>query len=99
MSQQTFPTEEPATQRERRRGDPKHHARHDQHRDAGREGGQDRGGTEGTGTDQQQTSAPDAVAQRAHRDQKAGQHEAIAVGDPEELRAARVQVRRQPRQR
>ena len=48
--------------------------------------------------DQQQPPAADAVAQRAHRDQQAGDQEAVDVDDPEQLRAARPQVRAQRRQ-
>ena len=42
--------------------------------------------------DQEQSAAADPVAQRAHRDQKAGDEEAVDVHDPEQLGAARAQV-------
>ena len=46
------------------------------------------------GADQQQPAAADAVAQRAHRDQRAGDQEAVDVDDPEQLRARSASGRR-----
>ena len=46
------------------------------------------------GADEQQLAAADAVAERAHRDEEARDHEAVDVDDPEQLRAARLQVGR-----
>ena len=45
------------------------------------------------GADQQHPAPPDPVAERAHRDQEAGDHEAVDVDDPEQLDAARPEVR------
>ena len=39
---------------------------------------------------EQQPAAADPVAQRAHRDQQAGDQEAVDVDDPQQLRAARA---------
>jgi hypothetical protein len=47
---------------------------------------------EGRGADQEQAAAPDAVAERAHRDQEPGQEEAVDVGDPQQLRARGVEI-------
>src|SRR5690606_21710338 len=40
---------------------------------------------------EQQPPAPDAVAEGAHRDQRPGDEEAVDVGDPQQLGAARAQ--------
>ena len=50
---------------------------------------------EGGGADQQQPAAADPVAERAHRDQQPGDQEAVDVDDPQQLRAARLEVRAQ----
>ena len=39
---------------------------------------------------EQQLAAADAVAERAHRDEQAGDEEAVDVDDPQQLRAATV---------
>ncbi len=57
-------------------------ARDDQHLGAGRVGGEDRGDAERRGADEQHLAAPDPVAERAHGDQRAGDHEAVDVDDP-----------------
>jgi hypothetical protein len=49
--------------------------------------------------DQEQAPAADPVAERAHRDQRAGDHESIDVDDPQELRAARLQIGAEVRHR
>ena len=63
----------------------------------GRERGQDRCKAERNGADQKQLAPADAVAERAHGDQRAGNHEAVDVDDPEQLRRRRLQVRRDVR--
>jgi hypothetical protein len=78
--------------RQRRPGDSEHRARGDQHLRARRERRDDRGGAERAGADQEQPTAADPVAQRPHRDQEAGNEEAVDVDDPEQLGAARPQV-------
>ena len=50
---------------------------------------------EGSGPDEEQPAAADTVAERAHRDQEAGQHEAVDVGDPEKLGARGLEIRGQ----
>ena len=57
--------------------------------------GEHRGEAERGGADQQQPAATDPVAQRAHGDQRAGDQEAVDVDDPEQLGAARLEVRAQ----
>ena len=49
--------------------------------------------------EQQQPAPADAVAQRAHRDQEARDHEAVDVDDPQQLRARRLQLGADGRQR
>ena len=44
------------------------------------------------GTDEEQLATADPVAERAHRDEEARDHEAVDVDDPEQLGAARLQV-------
>src|SRR5438093_613462 len=44
---------------------------------------------------QEKPAAADAIAQRAHRDQRSGDQEAVDVHDPQELRAAGLQRRTQ----
>ena len=58
-----------------------------------------RGEAERAGADQEQAAAADPVAQRPHRDQQPGDQEAVDVHDPQQLRAARLQVLAQRRQR
>ena len=64
-----------------------------------RERSEQRQHAEGAGADEQQLAAADAVAERAHRHEEARDHEAVDVDDPEELRAARVEVGRERRHR
>ena len=71
----------------------------DQHRRARREGGEHRGDAERRRADQQQPPPADAVAERAHRDEAAGDQEAVDVDDPEQLGGARVQVGAERRER
>ena len=59
-----------------------------------RVGGEHRGRAERGGADQQQPAAADPVAERAHRDQQAGEDEAVDVEDPQLLGGARLQVAR-----
>ena len=56
------------------------------------ERGEDRGAAECRGADEQHPPPPDPVAERAHRDEEAGDHEAVDVEDPEQLHAARPEV-------
>ena len=72
---------------------------HDEHLDAGREGGEDRRDSEGGRADEKKATTADPVAERAHRDQGAGHQEAVDVGDPEQLRARRLELRGQRRHR
>ena len=65
----------------------------DQHLGARRERGEHRRDAERRGADQQQAAAADPVAERAHRDQRPGDEEPVDVDDPQQLRAARLQVR------
>jgi len=55
--------------------------------------------TEGGRTDQQQPATADQIAHRPHREQKPGDHEPVEVDDPQQLRAARLQVGAHLRQR
>ncbi len=64
-------------------GEPLQRARDDQHLGAGREGGEDRRDAEGGRADEQHPAAADAVAERAHGDQRAGDHEPVDVDDPQ----------------
>ena len=96
--------EEPADQGQRRRRD--HRARQseqragrDQQPGAGRERGQDGEAGERRGADHQHAARADAVAERAHRDQRARDHEPVDVDDPQQLRAARLEVGADRRQR
>ena len=66
----------------------------DQHLGAGRERGEHRGRAERRSADQQQLAAADAVAERAHGDQGAGDQEAVDVDDPQQLGAAWASGRR-----
>ena len=52
-----------------------------------RERREHRRGAERRGADQQEPPPADAVAERAHRDERAGDEEAVDVDDPEQLRA------------
>ena len=78
---------------------PEERAGGDQHLGARRERAEQRREAEGDGADQQQAPAADPVAERAHRDQRAGDHEAVDVDDPEQLGAGRLQVLAQGRHR
>ena len=71
---------------------PEQRAADDEHLGAGAEGGEDRDGAEPGRTDQEQLAAADAVAERAHRDEPAGDHEAVDVDDPQQLGARRLEV-------
>ena len=77
---------------DRRAGDPEQRTADDQHLRAERDGGQDRDQAERGGTDQEQLATSDAIAERAHRHQEPGDREPVDVDDPQELRAARVEV-------
>ena len=78
--------------RDRRARDAQERAAGDQHLGRGGEGREDRGKAEGPGAHQEHPSPPDPVAERAHGDQEARDHEPVDVEDPEELDAARPQV-------
>jgi hypothetical protein len=69
----------------------------DQHPGAGRERRGSRGGAEGGSADEQHLAPADAIAEVADRDQRAGQHEAVDVDDPQQLRAAGLQRRAEVR--
>ena len=77
---------------QRRAADAEDRAGGDQRLGAVRVGRDQGGGAEGGGAEQQEPAAADAVAQRAHRHQQAGQDEAVDVEDPQLLGAARLQV-------
>jgi hypothetical protein len=64
----------------------------DQHLGAAREGGKHRADAERGRADEQQPAPADPVAERAHRDQRASDQEAVDVDDPQELGAGRAQV-------
>ncbi len=90
--------EHPAQQRHRgrhqgRAADAEDRAGGDEGLGAGRVGRDDGGGTEGGGADQEEPAVADAVAERAHRHQQAGQDEGVDVEDPQLLGAAGLQVR------
>ena len=57
-----------------------------------RERGQEGEDAERRGTDEEQLAPTDAVAERAHRDQEARDHEAVDVDDPEQLGARGLEV-------
>ena len=78
-----------------RAGDAQQRAGGDQHFRAGGEGRQRRSGTESGGAGQQQFTPTDAVTQRAHGHQKAGDHETVDVENPQQLITGGVQVRAQ----
>ena len=86
------PDERERRRGERRRGHSEQRARHDQHLDARREGREHRADPEGGGADEEQAATADTVAERAHRDQEAGQQEAVDVRDPEQLRARGLEI-------
>ena len=91
-------------QRERRRcqrraRDALQRAARDQHLGARRERGEHRDGGERRSADHQQPATTDAVAERPHRDEEAGDHEPVDVDDPEQLRTARLEVRAERRHR
>ncbi len=83
--------------RQRRAGDAEQRAGRDQHAGAVGERGDDRGGPERGRPDHQQLAAADPVSQRAHRDQRPGDQEAVDVDDPQELGGAGLQVGAQSR--
>jgi hypothetical protein len=78
--------------RDRRAGEPEQRSRADQHLGAGGEGSEHGRAAERGGPDQQEPAAADPVAERAHRDQRARHHEPVDVDDPQQLRAARLEV-------
>ena len=71
---------------------PRSAAAEDQHLGARRERREQRERPECGGADEQQLAAADPVAERAHRDEEARDHEAVDVDDPEQLGAARLEV-------
>ena len=64
----------------------------DQHLGAGRVGGEHRRDAERRRADQQHLAPADPVAERAHGDQRAGDHEAVDVDDPQQPGRARLQI-------
>ena len=67
---------------DRRSGDAKKRARRDQHSRAPGVSRDNRRDSEGGGSEKQQSTPADAVAQRAHRDQGTGDEESVDVEDP-----------------
>ena len=93
-----------ADQRERRgceRGarEPEDRPRHDELRGTGRESRQQRGCAEGRRARHQQAAPADAVAQRAHGHQRAGDQEAVDVEHPQQLGRAGLELLRELRHR
>ena len=80
-------------------GDAQQRPADDQHLGAGRERREERHGPERGRTDEQELAPADAVAERAHRDEEAGDHEPVDVDDPQQLGAARLEVRADRRHR
>ena len=85
--------------RQGRPGEAEHRASRDQHLRALRERGEHRRDAERGGADQQQPAAADPVAQRPHGDQRPGDQKAVDVDDPQQLRAAGLEVRAERRHR
>ena len=84
-------------QRQRRRrdgraGDPHDGSAGDEHLRALREGGEQRRQREERGTAQEELPAADPIPEGAHRDEQAGDEEAVDVDDPQQLRARRSQL-------
>ncbi len=80
---------------DRRTCDAKQRARRDQHSSASRIRRDNRGDSEGDGSEKQQSTPAYPVAQRAHRDQRTGDEEPVDVENPQQLRAGGFQVRAQ----
>ena len=75
------------------------HAGGNEHLGTDSESGDDRGETEADCADQEQFSPTDPVAERTHGDEQTGEHERIDVDDPQQLRAARLEVGADERKR
>jgi hypothetical protein len=86
---------------DRRAGHAEQGAGRDQPLGGRRERGEERRRPESGGAQEQQFLAADAVAERAHRDQQAAEHERVDVADPQHLRGGGRQfvLKRRDRQR
>ena len=82
--------------RQRRTRDPEQRAARDQHLGRPRKRGDHRGEPERCGADEEQPAAADPIAEGSHRNQRSRDEESVDVDDPQQLRAAGVEIGAQP---
>ncbi len=67
----------------------------DQHSSGGRERGDDGGDGERCPSHQEQLAAADTIPERSHGNERSSDHESVDIDDPQQLRAARLELNRQ----